>query len=185
MKTLNKIILMLAVVVLSACPKNNNNNDQNQNVYVNCVNCSGVVNGPEFLFTDSTELNNSFTLHMSLMGTTNTANYGAYYSGPAAVSRGDLQMSQGLYQGYCLIPAGSYSLGTVEAGTYQNGILQGLRIIAQGPATLILRMQSAQISSQNNRDANGYLLSQQRLFSANTVIESVNGQVCNWPVTLR
>ena len=187
MKTLNKIIL-LSALLMAGCPKNNNNNvDQNlnNNAFAQCSNCSGMVNGTEFLMTESNEYNNMFVLRLAFSGSSGVPNYGAYYNGPAAVSRGELVVNQNFSQGYCYIPAGTYAMGTLEVGQYANGIFQNIRMLAQGPSLVVMRMVNAQISSQNNRDSYGQLLPSQRLFSSNTYIESVNGQACNLPVTLR
>lgn len=186
MKTLNKIILLFALI-LTGCPKNNNSTDQNlnNNAFAQCINCSGMVNGTEFMMTESNEYNNMFVLRLAFSGSSGVPNYGAYYNGAAAVSRGELVVNQNFGQGYCYIPAGTYSMGTLEVGQYASGIFQNIRMVAQGPALVVIRMLNGQISSQNNRDPYGQLLPTQRLFSTNTVVESVNGQACNFPVTLR
>jgi hypothetical protein len=182
------LLAFLILSVFSACPKNNNTPAATSNVYVNCVNCGGSINGQEFLTTESTEYNNAFVLHLGFNG--DAQRTGPFYNvsqyqGVIAASRGDLTIMQGMYQGYCQIPVGTYSVGTLTAGQYGAGIIQGLRLVANGPVNLVINMDVAQIASSNNRDQNGILLPIQRLFSTRTLIESVNGQPCNLSVTIR
>lgn len=191
-KTLTKTALAISVLVaLSACPKNNNGNPINPliNAYASCTNCNTMIaNGQEFLATESAEYNSAFTLRLGLSGAASTTPYTynvSQYQGAVAASRGDLSLQRNLYQGYCLIPPGNYSIGTLSVGQYGSGIIQGLKLVATGPAVLVINLNVAQISSQNNRDQYGNLLPVQRLFSTQTVIESVNGQLCNLPVILQ
>ncbi len=112
------------------------------------------------------------------------------YQGQVAVTRGDLTVTQplsqwGYYQGYCTVPVGTYVISTLQAGSYSAGIFQGLILNASGPANLVIRMNVAQYASPNNRDQYGMLLPFQRLLSMNTVIESVNGQLCNIAVNFQ
>ena len=190
MRNFARTLLALTVLTtLSACPKNNSTaTSPTSNVYVNCVNCDSTINGQEFLTTESTEYNNAFVLHLGFNG--DGQRTGSYYNvsqyqGVIAASRGDLTIQQSLFQGYCFIPMGTYSIGTLSTGQYGAGIIQNLKLVANGPANLVINMNVAQISSSNNRDQNGLLLPIQRLFSTQTVIESVNGQICNLPVTIR
>lgn len=187
-RKLSKIVLgFLAVTVFTACPGKSNNNDvtnQVVNGYVNCTNCGGILNGSEFLITESNEYNNLFVLRLGFSGT--TYGYGpSQYQGPVAAGRGELLVQAGLAQGYCSIPAGSYSIGTLISGQYSAGIIQGLKLVASGPVSLVINMNVAQIASPNNRDQFNMLLPNQRLFSSQTVIESMNGQLCQIPVTIR
>lgn len=195
-KMINLILATLVSTAFLACPKKGDSNQAplGYNGYQNCTNCGGMINGQELLITDSTEFNNMFTLQLGFSGVQNNNGYNngytygynlSQYQGAIAASRGMMTIMQGLYQGNCLIPAGSYSIGTLTAGQYQNGIIQGLVLIANGPANLIINMAAAQIASPNNRDQYGMLLPNQRLFSTNMAIESVNGQYCQMPVTIR
>jgi hypothetical protein len=187
LKLITKSLLAGAVMMaLTACPKNSSSDTpaataQVVGGYVNCTNCNTLnTSGQEFLVTESVEFNNAFLLRLGYAGVSNGYNYSASnYQGVVAASRGDLNIYQPIYQGYCSIPAGIYTVGTLSAGQYSAGIIQGLRLTATGPANLVLNLDVAQISSQNNRDQYGNLLSTQRLFSTRTYIESVNGQACN------
>lgn len=192
MRNLVKTLLALSVLaVLAACPKNKNDDVVTPvvNGYQSCTNCGGLVNGQEFLSTDSQDLNNLFTLRLGFSGSSTNVNgfgYGpSQYSGPVAVSRGELVIQQGLYQGSCLVPAGTYSVGTINIGNYNGRIITNLKLLASGSASITIQIDAAQIASPTNRDQWGMLLLNQRLFSSRTVIESVNGQYCYAPVSYR
>ncbi len=183
------IISLLTLSALTACPGKSNNDvttTQVVNGYVNCTNCGGLMNGPEFLVTESTEYNNLFVLRLGFGGAASSYGYNpSQYQGPVAVSRGELIVQSVIAQGYCVIPVGSYSMGTLISGQYSNGIVSNLKLVATGPVSLVINVNSAQIASPNNRDQYGMLLPQQRLFSSQTVIESMNGQLCQIPLTIR
>jgi hypothetical protein len=190
MRNLTKTFLGFSIlVILAACPKNKSNDVVNQTVngYQNCSNCGGLVNGQEFLSTESQDLNNLFTLRLGFGGSSTSGGGFGYnpsqYSGPVAASRGELVVLQTHYQGYCLIPAGTYSVGTISTGQYSSGIISNLRLLASGPVSLEIAMNSAQISSFANRDYNSMALINQRLFSFSTSIESMNGQYCRSSMT--
>jgi hypothetical protein len=178
---------------MSACPKKTDNDAVNQTVNGNqfFANCGGLVaNGQEFLVTESQELNNLFTLCLGFSGSSPTngnsfVSNPSQYSGWAAVSRGQFNVQQGLYQGSCSLPAGTYSVGTMNVGYYNGGILTNLKLSASGPANIVIQINAAQIASPTNRDSTGLLLMNQRLYSTRTVIESVNGQFCQAPVSFR
>jgi len=188
-------ILIALVMALSGCPKNNTNTNVNPIVtaYASCTNCNAMMtNGQEFLSTESTEIQSGLTLSLGFAGQIATASGGntygysvSQYQGAVAVSRGNLIIQQNMYQGYCVLPAGQYTVGTLSVGHYGAGIVQGLKLVGTGPAVLVINLNTAQISSQNNRDPYGNLLPIQRLFSTQTVIESVNGQVCNVSLILQ
>ncbi len=189
MKALKTIMALTVLTVLSACPKNNNSQAQPvQNVFTNCVNCNGVINGAEFLVTDSTEYNGVFNLRLSFSGVVNPNTTYLYspsnYQGIIAATNGQLNILQPISQPTCFVPAGSYSVNTLIAGQYSAGIIQGLKIVASGPVSLVMNLNSAQIASPNNRDQYNQLLPQQRLFSQDTVIESINGQPCQLRIIL-
>lgn len=185
------LISAIMLTILSACTGGDNNSGntatQPVNIYAGCANCNTInLTGQEFLSTVSNEINNSFSIRLGFSGAAGNGIYDvSNYQGSVAVNRGDLTIQQGLYQGYCLIPAGNYIINTISAGQYSAGIIQGLKLNAAGPANLIIQMDVAQLSSQNNRYQYGNLLPVQRLFSTRTYIESVNGQYCNLPVILQ
>jgi hypothetical protein len=196
MKAFKPIFLLSLTGLLLGCPKPNNS-QQNQPAPTatttvalpSCVNCQGIDFNQFFLITETTEMNQAFTLRMTFSGAPGTqgaVGQGAYYSGPAAVARGDLQVVQPLAQGSCQFPAGQYTVAPQYAGIYGSGIFQNLKWMASnGSVVIVFRAPSMQIASPNNRDQNGMLSPSQRLFSTHAVIESVNGQLCEIPVTLR
>lgn len=175
-------------VVMMGCPDNkssqNNNGVQTTTTVttVQCSNCQNLVGGV-FLTTESRDSSGYLTLKMQLAGSANAQQYGAYYSGQAATLAAELNVNQTMVYGSCQIPAGVYSLGTVEGGQYSQGILQNLRLMSSQNG-IVLRLWNAQIASPNQRDGNGYLLPYQRLFSTNSYIESINGVQCWIPLTL-
>ncbi len=184
------MISLITLTVFTACPGNSNNDQNNIQVvntgYVNCTNCGGILNGPEFLITESTEYNNLFVLRLGFGGSAGSYGYNpSQYQGPVAANRGEMIVQSTIAQGFCVIPAGGYTLGTLIAGQYSAGIIQGLKLVANGPVSLVVNMNVAQIASPNQRDQFEMLLPNQRLFSSQMVIESMNGQNCQIPVTIR
>jgi hypothetical protein len=186
--TLKTVLALGLLSVLSACPKNNNQAQPVQNVFTNCANCNGVINGAEFLTTDSTEYNGVLNLKLGFSGVVNPNNTYLYnpsnYQGIIAATSGQLNIVQPISQPTCFVPAGNYSVMTLIAGQYSAGIIQGLKIAANGPVSLVINMNTSQIASPNNRDQYNQLLPQQKLFSQDTVIESINGQPCQLRIIL-
>ena len=108
------------------------------------------------------------------------------YVGPVGAT-GAMTLNQTLNLGYCQIPAGVYTLGTVQMGNWQYSMVSNLRMQAAGPAVINLNLTQGQVSSF------GYLQPGQvssssatsgRLF-ANVMIESVNGYNCQMAILVQ
>lgn len=189
LKTLTLGICTAAFLAMSliACEnkKNNNNEQVNQVGYQNCTNCAGIVYGQEFLRTASQGSNGYVQLQMDLIynGAMNTSQMGyyppfAYYQGPVAAT-GTLTIASNTNFGYCAIPAGGYSVTTIQAGNWTySGIMNNLRMLVVGPSSMIVAVTQGQIASPQLRDAGGNLSMTQRLY-ANVMIESVNNVACS------
>jgi hypothetical protein len=195
MKTLTKLISVLLITAATsyivACDQKNKSTSTTQilPVYQNCVNCGGVITGSEFFRSESVDYNQSFLLSLSFVGSSTVAapyygnlNYGSpiiNYSGPVAVT-GTLSISTGVNAGGCLIQPGSYTLSTLQAGTWSNAIVSSLRVQAYGPSNMIISIPMAQVAAKRY-DQMGRLWSEVpqvgRIFG-NVIIENVNGYRC-------
>lgn len=193
MKTLSKIIsaitISMATAYIVACDKKNQNTATALPVYQNCVNCGGVITGSEFFRSESVDGNQSLQLNLNFVGSnTVTApyygnlNYGSpiiNYSGPVAVT-GTLNIRLGANSGGCLIQPGTYTLSTLQAGTWSNAIVSSLRVQAYGPTNMIIAIPMAQVGAKRY-DQMGRLWTEipqtGRLFGS-VIIENVNGYRC-------
>ncbi len=193
MKTLSKMISILLVTAATtyivACDKKNQNTATALPVYQNCVNCGGIITGSEFFRSESVDGNQSLQLNLSFVGSNTVAapyygnlNYGSpiiNYSGPVAVT-GTLNITMGANSGGCLIQPGTYTLSTLQAGTWSNAIVSSLRVQAYGPTNMILSIPMAQVGAKRY-DQMGRLWTEipqtGRLFGS-VIIENVNGYRC-------
>lgn len=193
MKILNKIITLIIITVATAsivaCEKKNQNQTQAPHtLYPNCVNCGGVINGPEFFRSESADYAQTLRLNLSFIGSSLAATpyYNSYYGSPVinyngpVAANGSLIINWGSYSGGCVIQPGQYTLSTLQAGTWANAIVQNLRLQAYGPSNMIISLPVAQVSAKRY-DQMGQLWTEipqvGRVFG-NVVIENVNGLRC-------
>lgn len=108
------------------------------------------------------------------------------YSGIVA-AQGLFSVAQGMSLGYCQLPAGSYTLGTLSPGQWNMGIVSNLRLQAVGPATIILSLTQGQVAAKTGGQL-GQTWSEiapvGRIFG-NVMIESVNGYTCSMSVLVQ
>lgn len=188
MKTLTKMMTLTAVTIATAfviaCENKNKNNPANLPVYQN-----GMVNGPEFFRAESKDTNQTMFFNFSFLSSTgvatpyyNNLNYGSpviNYVGPVGVN-GSLSVTMGQYLGGCLVQAGTYTLSTVQVGTWSNALVQDVRLQASGPASMIISIRNAQVAAKPyNQMGNLWTEIPQygRIFGK-LVIENVNGYNC-------
>lgn len=209
MKTLklNKIIkatsLLVIALVMSACNKGNTNQTNDIYGFQNCATCGNLQNGQVFFQSQSTSVDQTLSVSLNFVGATgynynsgygynngyNTGygynNYG--YNSPivtyqgAVAAQGQLVINQAMggYYG-CYIPPGSYSLTTVQAGQWNQAIVTGLVMVAQGNGiALNVTINPAQVAAK--QPANGQTWSEVpqvgRLFG-NVMIQMSNGYNC-------
>ncbi len=155
--------------------------------YQNCVGCQNL-GGAAFFTSESTDYNQTLRLNLSFAGQ-NTGIAQAYpyygsgitpgtYNGPVSAT-GTMTLPQPLNNYYCVIPAGTYSIGTLQPGQWSSGVTYNLSLQAVGAASLTISL-TGQVSSP------GYLAPGQPSSSTNPVgrlfgnlnVLSVNGQAC-------
>ncbi len=184
-------LLIATMSFLAACGKKADNNPpppvQPGYGFQNCINCQNI-GGAVFFTATSTDYTQTLLMNWSFAGqSTNIGQSypyniggmtpGSYY-GPVSTS-GQMTFSQPMTNYYCVIPAGSYSLMTYQAGQWGAGIVNNLALQAVGPATLLISF-TGQVSST------GWLGEGQPSSSTNPVgrmfgnlnVVSVNGQAC-------
>lgn len=194
MKSITKVLSILTIASLTtwvvACDKKEKNNQPLPTVYQNCVNCGGVINGPEFFRSQSKDYSQSMQLNLNFAGSNNVNQpyynnpyYGGSavinYYGPVAVN-GLLNINMGGYSGTCLIQPGQYRVSTLQAGTWANAIVQNLRLQAYGPTNMIFSIPQAQVSAKRY-DQMGRLwteIPQEGRIFGEMIIENVNGARC-------
>lgn len=191
MKKLNKIITLTAALGLalgmSACEKNKDQAQQPIAVYQNCSNCGGMINGSEFFRSESKDITGYVQLALSFVGSNYIQPQYYSYSGSPIVTyngivaaNGSISINLPMYNNGCVVPAGSYSISTLQAGTWNRTFVSNIRLQAAGPATLVLSIPRAQVSAKRY-DQMGQLWTEipqvGRLFG-DLVIESLNGSQC-------
>lgn len=182
----------VALTFIAACGNKGGNNSNQQVIPVTpfqaCANCQNI-NGAVFFSAESVDYTGSIRLNWTFSGQaspvvqsypyqSNGMTPGTYY-GPVA-AQGQLSVSQAMNLGYCVVPAGVYSVGTIQAGQWGYGIASGLALQAISGATSMLITFNGQVSSP------GYLQDSQASSSTNPVgrmfgnlqIQSINGQQC-------
>lgn len=193
MKTITQLLSVLTITVatiyITACGQKNQNTNAVLPVYQNCINCSGVITGSEFFRSESVDITQTLQLNLSFAGSNNVTtpyysnlNYGSpiiHYSGPVAVV-GTLNISLGSNIGGCLIQPGTYTLSTLQAGTWSNSIVNSLRVQAYGPTNMILSIPIAQVGAKRY-DQMGRLwteIPQLGRLIGSLIVENVNGIRC-------
>ncbi len=203
-------------LILFSCGKAGDDNNANQhNVYPGCVNCGNIgPNGQVIFQSNSTDLNNQLSLSLSFTGAMNQypqqypqqypgqyptqypgqypTQYPGYgspvtsYSGPV-YAQGQMQITQGLTSYYgCVIPAGTYTVQAVQAGQWQQAMVSNLVLQANGPISLMIHINQAQVSAGTNQPGQTWSEVQPvgRLFG-NISIQALNGMNCQYSNLIR
>ena len=162
--------------------------------FQNCLNCQNI-GGAAFFTSESTDYAQTLRMNLTFAGqnTSITQSYpynvGAMtpgtYNGPVSTS-GTIVLTQPITNYYCVIPAGTYSVGTYQAGQWGAGIVYNLALQAVGPASLSISL-TGQVSSP------GWLAQGQPSSSTNPVgrlfgnlnVLSVNGQSCQQNIMIQ
>lgn len=108
------------------------------------------------------------------------------YNGPVSVN-GILAVTQQLNLGNCVIPAGTYQLGTLAPGQWSAGIVYNLRMQAVGPVNLMLTLTQGQVSAKTGSQLGSTwseIAPVGRMF-ANVMFDSVNGNYCSQSVLVQ
>lgn len=94
-------------------------------------------------------------------------NYGAY------------NPQYGQQYGSCFIPAGTYTVGTMQAGQWSSAIIRNLTLSAVGPVQVVISIPQAQVSAKTQLGATWNEVSPAGRLFGNVLIQSVNGVACN------
>jgi hypothetical protein len=205
LKSLAKYVgLIAATVFIFSCAKSGNDAQQN-NVFQNCANCGNIMNGQSFFQSQSSDTMYGMTLNLNFIGSQmynqpytqqyNTSypyqnnQYGTTspiisYSGSVG-AQGQLIVTQPVTNGYgysygsCYVPAGTYSLDTLQAGQWSQAIVRNLILQANsGGAQLIISIPQAQVSAKTQLGQTWNEVAPTGRLFGNLVIQSVNGMNC-------
>lgn len=200
MKWINKFVkpaLALGLLMgLTACPDNKNNQNNPYQVYPNCANCGDLGAGQEFFRSQSKNYYGSLILNLNFVGSSIATNginyYNSYYQspvvsyyGPVAVT-GNMQVNYNQQYG-CTIPAGSYTITTLQAGQWRSAIAGGLRIQATGPVSVVMSLPQmiVQAKQYNQLGRLWTEIPQVGRIYGDMIVESVNGYNCSYNNSIR
>ncbi len=150
------VLLFIAMLGLAGCPdnKSSRNGLGNGGLVGTCVNCG--FNAAVFSQAVTSEIPQA-GLTLSIEGDANQMNMWGHsgqnplfsYQGPVQVT-GHLNVVSALPFGSCLLPAGSYSLRTIQAGVYNIGIFQVPAVELIGPVRMIVTLTEGTILTNGN-----------------------------------
>ena len=184
--------------LLIACGKSNTNEIDKNNAFQNCSNCSNFTppgSGNEFLKSTSQDQYGIVQLNLSMMyqlygnsgfnsAVSNYATFVQSYAGMVA-AMGTVVFNQNFTintsnvvnqnNNTCLIPAGAYTVRTVQAGQWSSAGVSSMRLELMGPAYVTMAIPRGQISTINA--ATSALNASGRL-QGQAVVESINGSPC-------
>ena len=188
LSTISKLIGIMGVAIfMFACGNNGSNSNNNGNVFQNGGQLGAITGGQTFFLSQSTDVTFGMTVDLSFIGQIgfNPYNNGAYnpivsYAGPVAV-QGSLKVNQIVAQpfGGCFLPAGIYTLQTLQAGQWNRAIVSQLTMTAQGPVIAIVSIPQAQVAAKSQLGATWNEVAPVGRLFGNFVIQSVNGVPCN------
>jgi hypothetical protein len=194
-KIVKGLLATALLTTLVACGKKADNNNQNLNAFTqSCVNCDGITGFPFFTaqsqaykmnyygygYTNAMTLNLSFS-GQNINGQAQGQSQNGYnqYASPAmnyvgkVSAAGQITVAAVLNLGFCpAVPAGTYNLTTQTVGQWANGQISGLRMLIQGPVSMLAVINQAQASEY------GYQYSSSSRVTGQIVIEQVNGYFC-------
>lgn len=190
--------LVPAMGLLIACGKSNTNEIDKNNAYQNCSNCTNFTppgSGNEFLKSTSQDQYGMVQINLSMMyqlygnsgfnaANTTYATFVQSYAGMVAAI-GNVVFNQNFTMNTsnvvnqnnntCLIPAGTYTVRTVQAGQWSSAGVSSMRLELVGPAYVTMAIPRGQISTINaatsSLNASGRLQGQ-------AVVETINGSPC-------
>lgn len=150
-------VLLIAMLGLAGCPgsnKGNSNANGTVGIVGNCLNCG--FNAAVFSQSVTSEIPQA-SLTLSLAGDANQMNVWGRngqnplftYQGPISVS-GTLSVSSLLPFGMCQLPAGQYSVRTIQAGIYNMGTFQVPALELTGPIRVIVALSEGAILTNGN-----------------------------------
>ena len=81
--------------------------------------------------------------------------------------------------GSCYLPAGTYTIQTMQTGQWSQAIVRGLVLAATGPVQVVISIPQAQVSAKSQLGATWNEVAPAGRLFGNFVIQSVNGVACN------
>lgn len=211
MKNKNKIYfsftsLFLATAFIIACGGNKSSNNNNQipvNPYgygYNGYNCPGCSSGSEIYRGESQSLDGSARLSIGFYATQTVnsayANPYSYQYGLNPVSYMGPVMAQGQitvnfnygFNGYCNLPAGSYTVSTLNPGQWSSAVFTQIRVQLLGPvsATAVL---SGTVGAKSAQYYGATWAEMPRpytgsIYGGQLLIDSMNGAQCMASIAL-
>lgn len=209
LKALSKFMgLMVLTVFIFSCGQNGQQNQNANNVFANCANCGAITSGQTFFQSQSQDTMYGMTVNLNFIGNVGYNPYNNQYGQTqqypntvynpivsymgAVAAQGSLQLSQPVGNSYgsynpqygqqmsgCFMPAGAYTIGTIQAGQWSQAIVSGLVLSAVGPAQVIISIPQAQVAAKSQLGATWNEVAPVGRLFGNFVIQSVNGVNCN------
>lgn len=151
------VTLLIAMLALAGCPdggsKGNNNNYNNYGM-AGCVNCG--FNAAVFSQAVSSQIPQA-SLNIQLAGDANQMNmWGSNgqnplfsYQGPISIT-GTLTVNSLLPFGMCQLPAGQYTMQTIQAGIYSMGTFQIPAVELVGPIRMVVAIAEGTVLTNGN-----------------------------------
>lgn len=205
LNALSKFMGIMAVTLfVFSCARNGTDQNVN-NVFANCANCGSITGGQTFFQSQSTDTMYGMNLNLNFIGNVGFNPYNnqygqtqqyqynpiVSYSGVVA-AQGSLQLNQpignnfGVYNPQlgqqfagCYMPAGTYTVGTMQAGQWNQALVSNLILTAVGPAQVIISIPQAQVAAKTQLGATWNEVAPVGRLFGNVVIQSVNGVACN------
>jgi hypothetical protein len=156
------VVLLIAMLGLAGCPNNKSNSNPYGTVGLvgNCVNCG--FNQAVFSQSVTSEIPQA-ALTLQLAGDANQMNLWARnaqnplfsYQGPLSIS-GTMTVVSMLPFGMCQLPAGQYTVRTIQAGIYNMGVFQVSALELQGPVRMIVAISEGTILTNGNGVISGF-----------------------------
>lgn len=201
MKTFNvlkysvTLLVFSVITTLVACGSKSDNRqqvqvNQNQNGFQQCANCQNLFQATSE-YAQWGQYSPALTLQWNFQSQTAGAQYVQQnsvisYNGPVSAN-GIMAVTQQLNLGNCVIPAGTYQLGTLAQGQWSAGIVYNLRMQAVGPVSLMLTVTQGQVSAKTGSQLGSTwseIAPVGRMF-ANLMFDSVNGNYCSQSVLVQ
>lgn len=155
-------VLLIAMLALAGCPDGSKKDNTNYNNlgYGNCVNCG--FNAAVFSQAVSSQIPQA-SMNIQLAGDANQMNmWGSHgqnplfsYQGPISIS-GTLTVNSLLPFGMCQLPAGQYTMQTIQAGIYSMGTFQVPAVELTGPIRMVVAMTEGTILTNGNGMITGF-----------------------------
>ena len=166
---------------------NQSGSDNKNNPPPNTVYFQGM--SQQVFTADMQDYSGRWVMRLNLLGQNNIQPLGSNnpidYSGPISAV-GKMNIDLGYSTLGCIIPAGPYTVQTIQAGVLNRSFVGALKLEALGPARVVMAISQAQFSAKYYEQM-GYTYpevgNKGRLFG-DIIIESINGLPCQRSVLM-